>query len=340
MPQPVRQWFVACTASLFTPTRSRLTSRIVSTDRETSSLAAQLAELASVPVDDTRVGRARARAIALAHRATTWGPLEPVAEVGWRTQRRDASIGGSVLGAALAYRIFIWLLPFVLTLILGLTLVAGQSERPIAELLDEAGLTGFVASSVADAAEETRGWAVLSALVVTVVVLLYQSSALLRSLRAVTALAWGLPVGRVPSPARSALLFLLWVTAFVAVASSAAPIRAALQFPFDVFADLVVYAVGLPLLWLALSWFLLPHRATAWTELVPGALLVGFGVGAIGLFNTLVLFPWLVEREETYGVLGIAAGLLFGFFLVGRTIELAAALNATLAEERRRRVAR
>ena len=82
---------------------------------------------------------------------------------------------------------------------------------------------------------------------------------------------------------------------------------------------------------------LLPHRAEHWTELVPGALVVGLGVGAIGLFNSLVLFPWLAEREETYGVLGIAAGLLFGFFLIGRTLELAAALNATLVEDRRRR---
>jgi len=67
---------------------------------------------------------------------------------------------------------------------------------------------------------------------------------------------------------------------------------------------------------------------------------VGFGVAAIGLFTALVLFPWLSEREETYGVLGVAAGLLFGFFLIGRTMELAAALNATLAEERRRKVPR
>ena len=73
---------------------------------------------------------------------------------------------------------------------------------------------------------------------------------------------------------------------------------------------------------------------------MPGALVVGFGVGAIGLVNTLVLFPWLAERQETYGVLGVAAGLLFGFFLIGRTMELAAALNATLDEERRRRLAR
>lgn len=142
------------------------------------------------------------------------------------------------------------------------------------------------------------------------------------------------------SPARSALISLVWVIAFVTVASSAAPIRHALRFPLGVFADVIVYGACLPLLWLALSWFLLPHRAMAWTELVPGALLVGLGVGAIGLFNTLVLFPWLVGRDETYGVLGIAAGLLFGFFLIGRTLELAAALNATLAEDRRRRVAR
>jgi uncharacterized BrkB/YihY/UPF0761 family membrane protein len=312
----------------------------VATENETSSLAAQLAELSNRPVDDTRIGRARAQAIALAHRATTWGPFEPVAEVGWRAQRRDASIGGSVLGAALAYRIFIWLLPFVLVLILGLALAAGQSQVSVAELVDDARVTGFIASSVVEAAEGTRGWAVVSALVVTVFVLLYQSSALLRSIRAVTALAWRLPVSRVPSPARSTLVFLAWLIGFVAVGSSAAPIRHALEFPLDVVADLVVYGAGLPLLWLTLSWFLLPHGAARWTELVPGALLVGFGIGAIGLFNSLVLFPWLVEREETYGVLGIAAGLLFGFFLIGRTIELAAALNATLAEERRRTLAR
>jgi uncharacterized BrkB/YihY/UPF0761 family membrane protein len=312
----------------------------VETERETSSLAAQLAELSSRPVENTRVGRARARALSLAQRATTWGPFEPVAEIGWRTLRRDASIGGSVLGAALAYRIFIWLLPFTLALILGLALVVDLGERSIEDLVGDAGLTGYVASSVADAAAGTRGWAVVSAFVVTLAVLAYESSALLRSIRAVTALAWGLPVTRVVRPARAALLFLVWLVAFAVVAASAAPIRRGLAFPLDLAVNLAVYAAGLPLLWLLLSWFLLPHRATHWFELVPGAVAVGVGVGAIGLFNTLVLFPWLSEREETYGVLGVAAGLLFGFFLIGRTMELAAALNATLHEERRRRVTR
>lgn len=312
----------------------------MSTERETSTLAAQLAELASRPTGDTRLDRWRTRAIELAHRATTWGPFAPIAEIGWRTLRRDASIGGSVLGAALAYRIFIWLLPFALVVVLGLALIARQTDGDIADLVDDAGITGFVAKSVAEAADGTRGWAVFTGLVVALVVLLYQTSALLRAVRAITALAWGLPVTRVPSPTRSGLLFLGWLVTFIAVAGSAAPIRHALDFPLDAIVDLGLYVAGLPLLWLLLSWFLLPHRAERLPELVPGAVVVGVGVGAIGLFNTLVLFPWLSEREETYGVLGVAAGLLFGFFLIGRTMELSAALNATLGEERRRRVAR
>jgi uncharacterized BrkB/YihY/UPF0761 family membrane protein len=305
---------------------------------EAPSLAEQLAELASRPVGDTRIERQRGKAVRLAHRATTWGPFEPVAEVGWRTLRRDASIGGSVLGAALAYRIFIWLLPFALVVVLSLALFAGRTNGNIAELVSDAGLTGFVATSVADAADGTSGWAIASGLVAALLVLLYQTSTLLRAIRAITALAWGIPVSRVPSPTRSGLLFLGWLLAFLGVASSAAPIRHALDFPLDLVVDLALYSAGLPLLWLLLSWFLLPHRAERWLELVPGALLVGFGVGAIGLFNTLVLFPWLAEREETYGVLGVAAGLLFGFFLIGRTLELSASLNATLTDGRRRRV--
>lgn len=311
----------------------------MSTEPETS-LAAQLAELSSRPVGDTRAERARARALALAHRATTWGPFEPVAEIGWRTFRRDAAIGGSVLGAALAYRIFVWLLPFVLVIVLALALVVDQADRNVGETVRDLGLTGFVASSVADAAGGTRGWAVALGLVAALVVLAYQSTALYRAIRAVTALAWGMAVTRVPSPARSALLFLGWLVTFIAVAGSAAPIRRALAFPLDLLVNVALYGAGLAALWLALSWFLLPHATDQWTELVPGAFAVGAGVAGISLFNTLVLFPWLSEREETYGVLGVAAGLLFGFFLIGRTMELSAALNATLAEERRRKVPR
>jgi uncharacterized BrkB/YihY/UPF0761 family membrane protein len=215
-----------------------------------------------------------------------------------------------------------------------------QTETNVGEILDGAGITGFIASSVADAAGQTRGWALATGLVATLFVLAYQSAALLRAIRAVTALAWRQPVVATPNAARSSMLFLGWLIAFIAVASSSAPIRESVSFPLDIVFNLIAYGAGLPLLWLLLSWFLLPHGTERWVELIPGAVVVGVGVAAISLFNALILFPWLSDREETYGVLGVAAGLLFGFFLVGRTIELAAALNAILAEDRRRRVPR
>jgi uncharacterized BrkB/YihY/UPF0761 family membrane protein len=308
-------------------------------DEAERTLAAQLAELASRPFEDTRVGRLRARAVDATQRATTWGPFAPVAEVGWRTLRRDASIGGSVLGAALAYRLFIWLLPFALVLVLGLGIAADTGDKSTGSIVRDAGLTGFIASSIADSAEHTRGWGAVVALVVALLVLLYQTSALLRSVRAVTALAWKMPVRPVLRPARATLLFLAWVLAFVFTAGAASPLRTALSFPLDLLAALAIYAV-LPVLYLGLSWWLLPHGAGDWRALLPGSILFGTGIALIGLFNALFLFPWLAEREETYGVLGVAAGLLFSFFLFGRAAELSAALNAELDEGRRRTLAR
>lgn len=301
--------------------------------RPPESLAELLSELTNRPVGDRRVDRLRARILAFAERITTVGPLEPIAEIGWLALRRDASVGGTVLAGALAYRIFIWLLPLALVLVLGLGLLVGSTADGAAVLRD-AGLTGFLANSVSAAAEDTSGGALVTGLVVAVVILVYQSYALLRAVRAVTALAWRLPVRPPASPLRSTFVFMVWMLAFTVTASSITALRTNLDQPLELVATSVAYVV-LPAYWVGLSWFLLPHAATAWVELVPGAVVVGTALTLISLFNALFLFPWLAHQEETYGVLGIAAGLLFSFFLVGRAVELAAALNAVLHEQRR-----
>lgn len=294
------------------------------------SLAELLAELSNQPVGDRRVDRARARGISTLERWTSSGSLSSIAEACWSTVRRDMAIGGSVLAGALAYRIFIWLLPLALVLVLGLGLLAGSTSRA-AELLGDAGLTGFLATSVSTAAEETSGLALLTGLVVAAVVLLYQTYALLRAVRAVTALAWRLPVRPSPHIPRDTFLFLAWMIAFVTTAASLTALRVHLVQPFELLAIVGSYVV-LPAFWVALSWWLLPHGAVRWTGLVPGAIVVGTAMTFISLFNSLILFPWLTRQEETYGVLGVAAGLLFSFFLIGRSIELAAAANAVHAE--------
>ena len=289
---------------------------------------AQLAELSTSTPSDTRLGRLRGRAIVLAVRATTWGPLAPVTEAGWRTLRRDSSIGGSVLGAALAYRLFIWFLPLALMLVIGLGWIADTTDGDPTRIVRDAGLTGYMANSIANSAERSGGIGAVLGFVTALVVLLYQTSVLLRAVQAVTALAWGLPVRPMSRPARSTFLFLLWILALTAIAASAAPLRASLAKPWDLVSTVLVY-LALPGFYFVLARWLLPHPSVHWRRLVPGSILFGSAIALIGLFDSLILFPWLQQREATYGVLGVAAGLLFGLFLLGRTVELAAALNAT-----------
>lgn len=298
-------------------------------DQEASpSLTEQLAELRAQPTDDTRLGRSRMHLLAWAERATTWGPFGSVAEIGWQTARRDAAIGGSVLAAALAYRIFIFLLPLALVLVLGLGWVADSST-----VVKETGLGNYVASSVTAATENVSGWARVTGLVAGGFVLLYETYVLLRAMRAVTAIAWGLPIRRTASPRRDTLVFLAGTLGFTVAASAGATIRRQLDLPADIAAWVASWAL-LSVIFLAFAWWLLPHAASDWTQVAPGAALVGVAVILIGVFNWLILYPWLSQKEETYGVLGVAAGLLFSFFLIGRTIEVAASLNAVLAERR------
>ena len=143
-------------------------------------------------------------------------------------------MGGTVLAGALAYRIFIWLLPLALVLVLGLGLVAG-SPKDAAGIVDNAGITGFLAKSVSSAAENTAGWALVTGLVVGLLVLLYQSYALLRATRAVTALAWRMPVRPVPNPPRATLLFFAWMLVFTVTAASITALRANLDQPYELF---------------------------------------------------------------------------------------------------------
>lgn len=92
-------------------------------------------------------------------------------------------------GAALAYRLVIWPLLLALVLVIGFGLAAQRVEGDTADFLREAGLTGFIAASIKEWSERETGWGAVLALVGAQLVLLHQSSALLRAIRAVTALA-------------------------------------------------------------------------------------------------------------------------------------------------------
>ena len=95
--------------------------------------------------------------------------------------------------------------------------------------------------------------------------------------------------------------------------------------------------VLLPIFYTAL-WVLiskrLPHRDATWRDLVPGALVLGFGIEALHVVTAYVLAPYASSKQGTYGSLGIAAALLLGLFLISRLVVASAVVNATLVARR------
>ena len=246
-------------------------------------------------------------------------------DIGVATVERDSEIGGSLLAGALANRLFVFLLPFAVFLVVGLGLYADVTDQSTASVADDLGLTQVVAREIAGAANDSARWWVLIA---SVPILAYAIGQLFRSVSIVHALAYEGSGRAVKIKPRSIGLFGLAVVGQVAVSNVAGALSAD-----SVLGGVlgVVFAVAaVACLWLGVSQ-LFPHGTSSVTERLPGALLYGVGNLAIFLFNTLFV-GWLIEeRHDSYGALGVAAALLFSMYLIGRLIVTSAVLNATIA---------
>jgi uncharacterized BrkB/YihY/UPF0761 family membrane protein len=275
---------------------------------------------------------ARSRAEQLAARAQAERRRHASVDATFDMVDRDADVAGGIIAGALAYRLFIWLLPFALVLVAGLGIAADSASQSPEDTAEAIGLEMLITNSIAGAAESPNRW---YALAVGIPVLLYATSSLLRVLIGAHRLVWTDDRSAVPRPTPGATLLLLVVLlSFVTVSGLASSIRAWSE-PLGV---LSTAAVALPYagLWLLAS-NRLPHRGVAWTALLPGALLFGVGLELLHVVTVYVIEPWAVAKEGTYGALGVAAALLFGLFLLSRLIVAAAIVNATLWERSRRR---
>jgi uncharacterized BrkB/YihY/UPF0761 family membrane protein len=243
--------------------------------------------------------------------------------------------GGEIIAGALAYRIFIWLLPLALVAVAGLGLAADAASESTRATVRSLGITGLVSNSVATAAQGHARW---YALLVGIPLLVYVTRSLLRALIVTHRVLWGDARAAAPRPTLGATLRLLGLLLGFSVVSLAA---SALRAWAPVLGLLLTLFLTLPyaVLWLLVS-LQLPHGGTGWRALVPGALLCGAGVEVLHMFTAYVLEPYAVAKEGTYGAMGAAAALLLGLFLLSRLVVAGAVLNATLWERRARGEAR
>jgi membrane protein len=246
-------------------------------------------------------------------------------DFGFRLFERDASIGGGLLAGALAYRLFVLLLPTALLFVSGLGLYADAADKSTSEAASEAGLHGLIASQVASASASNAGWLVFLLIVPAV---LYATTTLYRALAIVHGIVWqGSGRGVRATPRGIGTLFgaLLLV---IAAAQIVGWIRRHDQ--LGGLTALLVYLVLAGGAWLLVSLHL-PHPDVRWHALLPGAALVGVGLLFVNVFNVYVTTRLVEGRADTYGALGIATALLLSLVIVGRLMVVSAELNALLA---------
>jgi uncharacterized BrkB/YihY/UPF0761 family membrane protein len=273
-----------------------------------------------------RLARSLERARILRDRVEAARERNSSIDFGFGLVERDSAIGGGLLAGALAYRLFVLLLPTSLLLVSGLGLYAGTVHKSTKTVAREAGLTGLVGSQVAEAA---AGKARAVVFIVMIPAALYALVTLYRAIAKVHALAWhGSARGVRITPAAVATLGGALVVQ-LATAEIVTWVRAGYR--FGELLALLVYVVLIGGAWLAVS-RQLPHRDVRWTALLPGAVLFAVGLLFVTVFNIYVTTRLVEGRADTYGALGVATALLFSLVLVGRLMVVSAELNASLDE--------
>lgn len=238
---------------------------------------------------------------------------------------RDRDSFAAVLGAAVALRLFLFLVPTMVVAISVILLVGGHDS--VSSIADNAGITGDLASQLDDATRASTSTAV-GLLVGGLWLTLWAGRSLTKVLAACSAGAWRMSGREGRATVRMAgavttLLFLVVITAAVMNRIKRELGVAAVTTSW--MAAGVLYGV---------AWFLvsatLPRRTRDPGALLPGAVLVGASFSALQWFMQYYL-PGRVERSTALaGGLGVAVATLGYMFLVGRLMASSLILDAVV----------
>ena len=250
----------------------------------------------------------------------------PLIDVGLRIYRRDRESAGTLVGSAVAFRLFLFFVPLLLFLVGLLGFVATWVGAQ--DVHEQTGITGSLAVQI-DAALSQPDSSRWLATILGLFGMVSAGRSLSKVLVAASCLAWRLPV-----QAKTSMRIVGGIVGFVAgiglVAVVVNRIRADLGLAaagFSFLAIVVVYGLA----WLALS-MLLPRATNDPGALLPGAVLVGLTIAGMQSVSQLYLPNRLGHASELYGALGTTVVTLGWFFILGRAMVLAMTLDAVVHE--------
>ena len=268
-----------------------------------------------------RVSAGQARAAALLEK---YGD-RPLLDVALRIYQRDRESAGTVVGSALAFRLFLFFVPLLLFVVGLLGFVANVVEDADP---DDVGITGSLAAQINAALTQpssTRWVAVF----VGFVGMLTTGRSLSKGMVSASCLAWRLPV----RPKASVRLMGAMVGLIVGIGLVSTIVN-------RVRADLGVAVAGMSFLlafavyaaaWLLLS-MLLPRATNDPGALLPGSLFIGATLVGMQAVSQLYLPDRFDRASQLYGAIGTTIVTLGWFFILGRAIVLGMAINAVIYE--------
>jgi membrane protein len=239
---------------------------------------------------------------------------------------RDKQAAGTLIGAAIAFRMFLFFIPLLL-FVVGITGFVAEL-MDVERVTDTTGVTGELADQIRAAFEQsasTRWVATLTGLVGMATT----GRSLSRVMSAASSLAWQIPV-----VLKASVRIVGAVVGLVAgLALSAAivnRVRLELGLPAASLSFLAVFVVYL-VVWAFMFW-LLPRSSPDPGILLPGAAIMAVVQSCMQLVSQLYLPVQIGRASALYGGVGTAIVTLGWFFFLGRSVVIAMAVNATVHE--------
>jgi uncharacterized BrkB/YihY/UPF0761 family membrane protein len=276
------------------------------------------AQAARARIDDTRT------------RLEAQRPTNRGIDTVFRWVQLQIDAGAALIAGAIAFRIFLFLLPWVFVVVFGLGVgsdAVGADPRTVARSLGMTGLAATAVNTAATTSALTR-WVTFA---LALVGLALGAWNLLRVLLVSHALIWRIPITRPRNMTLSALSIVGVVLLSNLLMGLLARTRTGLT---EWIAGIVLLTVVAAGLWMAGSLRVFPHpEDVTWRGVLPGALLFAFGVELLHVVTVVWFAPYLQSKSETYGAIGAAVAILLWAYLLGRVITAAAALNAVMWEK-------
>jgi uncharacterized BrkB/YihY/UPF0761 family membrane protein len=250
-----------------------------------------------------------------------------VLDAAFQVGEHDREVAGGLLAGAIAFRLFLWLVPFAVVVVTVVGWIAQDLDLTQSDLARRFGIAGVVARYVGDAAVQSTGTLAL-VLVLSLYALVIASRSSLRALRLAYLLAWGMPIVRFAGSTVTALCFAGGAIGLIVVAGVINTFRATHTGPGLVLMFLLMLVVGA--VWVFASWKL-PHPTDVPVRaLVPGAVVMAVGIEVLHIATVLYYANRITHSSELYGGLGAAVGLLAWLYLLGRLMIGSAVINASL----------